>query len=88
MNICSVVVHTKPEKLAAVQTRLEEFEGVEVHGGSEEGKLVVTVEGSGDDTLADTMAAFRDVDGVINTVMIYHYGGDETMDEEVIRETN
>lgn len=87
MNICSVVVHARLENLAAVQTNLERLPGVEVHGGSEEGKLIVTVEDTGDSTMSDTVARFNDVDGVINVVMIYHYGGDEDMDEEVISET-
>ena len=85
MNVCSVVVYTKPENTGLVTTKLEEFSGVEIHGGQDEGKLVVTVEGSGDDKLADTMAAFNDVEGVINTVLIYHYCGDENVNEEVTK---
>ncbi len=87
MNICSVVVHARPENLAEVQANLECLPGVEVHGGSEEGKLIVTVEDTGGSTMSETVARFNDVDGVINAVMIYHYGGDEDMDEEVISET-
>lgn len=82
MNVCSVVVYTKPESSGVVTTKLEEFSGVEVHGGQDEGKLVVTVEGGDDDKLADTMTAFHDVAGVINTVMIYHYCGDDNVNEE------
>ncbi len=83
MNICSVIVYAKPEKSGLVQTKLEKFSGVEVHGGAEEGKLVVTVEGGTDDGLADTMTAFNRVEGVINTVMIYHHCGDEPANQEV-----
>ncbi len=83
MNICSLVVHAKPHLAANVQTRLEEFPGVEIHGGQAEGKLVVTVEDcDGAGSVPDTMAAFNDVKGVLNTVLIYHYGADETLDEE------
>ncbi|MCP3671498.1 MAG: chaperone NapD [Gammaproteobacteria bacterium] len=85
MNVCSCVVYTKPESSGVVTTKLEEFAGVEIHGGREEGKLVVTVEGGSDDKLADTMTAFNDVDGVINTVLIYHYCGDENDNEEVTK---
>ncbi|MCW8847694.1 MAG: chaperone NapD [Sedimenticola sp.] len=85
MNICSAIVHAKPEVAGIVQASLEEFAGVEVHGGAEEGKLIVTLEGEGDDALADTMAKFNDVSGVINTVMIYHYCGDEPADKEVMK---
>ena len=87
MNICSVVVHTKPEKSGIVQARLEEFPGVEIHGGEEKGKLIVTVEDAGETTAADTMMAFNSVEGVISSILIYHYGGDD-LDEEITRETN
>ncbi len=83
MNICSAIVHAKPENAGAVQVNLEKLSGVEVHAGVEQGKLVVTLEGETDDALADKMTKFNDVDGVINTVMIYHYCGDQLADEEV-----
>lgn len=51
--------------------------GVEVHGGETEGKLVVTVEDTADVPAADTLGAIGAVKGVINTVLIYHYGGDD-----------
>jgi periplasmic nitrate reductase NapD len=79
MNILSAVVYSRPENAAIVQAQLETYSGVEVHGGVSEGKLVVTVEGKSDDALTDTMGKFNDVDGVINTVMIYHCD-DENLD--------
>lgn len=84
MNVCSAIVHARPEKAMAVTDSLLTFSGVEVHGGQNEGKLIVTIEGSEDDALADTLAKFNDVDGVISTVMIYHYCG-EAANEEVIQ---
>ena len=83
MNICSLVVHTKPEMGELVSNRLEAFEGVEVHGGQDVGKLIVTVEDEGQalSPVADTMNALREVEGVVNTVLIYHYGGEESMEE-------
>ncbi|WP_275098701.1 chaperone NapD [Sedimenticola hydrogenitrophicus] len=85
MNICSAIVHARPEVASVVQAHLEAFEGVEVHGGADAGKLIVTLEGQGDDALADTMAKFNEVTGVINTVMIYHYCGEEPADKEVMK---
>ena len=88
MNLCSVIVHARPEKITQVETSLNELPGVEVHGGSEdEGKLIVTVEDGEDVTAADTMMGFNDIDGVISATLIYHYGGDD-LNEEVIREVN
>ena len=87
MNVCSVIVHAKPENCGVVRTQLEAFPGVEVHGGEQEGKLIVTVEDADNDTVADTMMAFNKVEGVVSSTLIYHYGG-EDLDEEVIREIN
>ncbi|MCU7795958.1 MAG: chaperone NapD [Candidatus Thiodiazotropha sp. (ex Semelilucina semeliformis)] len=89
MNICSLIVHTKPAAGTLVSKRLQEFHGVEVHGGSEEDKLIVSVEDEGESMspVSDTMNALRDVEGVVNTVLIYHYGGEESM-EEMNREIN
>ena len=88
MNVCSLVVHARPEMLGSVQTHLERLPGLEVQGESDEGKLIVTVEDTGQSMAADTMMAINDVEGVLSAVLIYHYGGDESLKEEVIRETN
>ena len=85
MNICSAIVHARPEAAGTVRENLEGFDGVEVHGGVDQGKLVVTLESDGDDGLADTMSRFNEISGVINTVMIYHHSGIETLDQEVVK---
>jgi nitrate reductase NapD len=77
MNICSCVVHTRPERGEEVGRRLRDLPGVEVHAGEPQGKLVVTVEDTSATLAADTLAALGAVEGVINTVLIYHYGGDD-----------
>lgn len=83
MNICSLIVHTNPQMGSVVSQRLETFKGVEVHGGQATGKLIVTVEDEGEaiSPVSDTMNALRDVPGVVNTILIYHYGGEESMEE-------
>lgn len=70
-----------------MRSRLEALPGVEVQGGEESGKLIVTVEDSEGVSAADTMMSFNSVEGVISSTLIYHYGG-EDLDEEVIREAN
>ena len=89
MNICSLVVHTKPGMGQSVSRRLVVFKGVQVHGGEEVGKLIVTVEDAGEaiSPVPDTMNALREVEGVVSTILVYHYGGDESM-EEINREIN
>jgi nitrate reductase NapD len=87
MNVCSLIVHARPERLDGVQTELEKMPGVEVHGRSDDGKLVVTAEDIGEARANDAMTAIQDLDGVVNAVLIYHYGGDEP-EEEPIRESH
>jgi len=88
MNLCSVIVHARPEKISQVETSLTQLPGVEIHGKAEdEGKLIVTVEDAEEITAADTMMGFNDIDGVISAILVYHYGGDD-LNEEVIREVN
>ncbi len=87
MNLCSLIVHTLPDKGSEVERALNGIPGVEVHGGVAEGKLIVTVEDTETSPASDTMMTFNDIEGVINATLIYHYGGDD-LNEEVIRELN
>ena len=87
MNLCSCIVHTRPEKGSEVEKLLNEIPGVEVHGGVDEGKLIVTVEDSEAGSAGDVMMNFSSLEGVVSATLIYHYGGDD-LNEEVIREFN
>lgn len=89
MNICSLIVHTKPFLGSKVSQHLQRFQGVEVHGGAEVNKLIVTIEDKGESMspITNIMNALREVEGVVSTVLIYHYGGEESM-EEMNREIN
>jgi len=76
-NICSCVVYTHPGRGAGVARELSALPGVEVHAGADADRLVVTVEDSEHATAADTVGSLNHVPGVINTVLIYHYGGSD-----------
>ncbi|WP_281400848.1 chaperone NapD [sulfur-oxidizing endosymbiont of Gigantopelta aegis] len=85
MNICSVIVSAKPEKSHAISQLLEEMEGIDVFGGVDEGKIIATLEDSGEKALADKMAAINNLKGVINATMIYHQEADiKEMEEEIV----
>lgn len=85
MNICSVIVNAKPENSPKIRDILTEMDGVDVFGGVEEGKLIVTLEDSGEKALADRMAALNDIKGVIDVAMIYHREADDkAMEEEIV----
>ena len=85
MNICSVIVYTKAENAPKVSELLAEMDDVDVFGGVEEGKIIATLEDSGEKALADRMAAINDIKGVINATMIYHQEADDAeMEEEIV----
>jgi len=72
MNISGVVVRTFPRNLQDVWQMLEQFEGVEVHGANDDGRLVVTVEKQGERDIADLLVHMQDVPGVLSASMVYH----------------
>lgn len=80
MNICGCVVETREQDAPDVAQRLLALPGVGLHA-CEGGKLVVTVEDTPAALAADTLAALGQVDGVLNTSLIYHYGGDEPLED-------
>jgi nitrate reductase NapD len=80
MNICGCVVETRERDAQVVGQRLLELPGVELHA-SEGGKLVVTVEDTPQALAADTLSALGEVAGVLNTSLIYHYSGDEPLED-------
>ena len=84
MNICGILVHAHPEGFDAVRERLLGISGVEVHGVSEEGRAVVTLEEDNEDQMAESMFAIQRLEGVLAASMIYHHRED---DIETVEET-
>ena len=72
MNISGVVVRTWPDRMNTVQQTLSRLDGVEVHGASEDGRLVVTVESQGERETADLLVSMQTLPGVLSASMIYH----------------
>ena len=88
MNISGVIVHSRPEKAAAVRDHLATLPGVEVHALGEDGRIVITVEAANDRLMADTVNGLQDLEGVIAASMVYHHfenleDENELNDEEV-----
>lgn len=84
MNISGVVVRVYPDRLAAVHMQLETLPGVEVHGANPDGRLVVTVEQSGDRAMADTVVRMQELPGVLSASMIYHQFEEDPDSEETM----
>jgi nitrate reductase NapD len=73
MNICSVIVRARPERLASVRGNLARIAGVEVHGDTADGRVIVTIEDCADGSGADAFVKLHNVDGVIGASLVYQY---------------
>lgn len=73
MNICGVLVHANPSKLAAVRAALIGLSGVEIHESAPGGRLVLTVEDTATSTAFDTMTAIHRLDGIVAASLVYHH---------------
>jgi nitrate reductase NapD len=87
MNISSAIVQAHPVNLAAVHGRLTAIEGVEVHGASPEGKIVVTIESASEHETADTYNRISQLDGVLAAAMVFNQTESEP-EEEIQNETD
>ena len=72
MNICGVLVHANPAKIDAVRAALDTLPGVEVHHRADGGRLVITVEDTGQSTAFDTMTSIHRLDGIVAASLVYH----------------
>ena len=83
-TICGVLVHSRPENMDVVSERLTTLPGVEIHGNSDDGRLVVTVEGEDQGLTGDTVMQIQNVEGVVSASLVYHFSGEiEDTEEEV-----
>jgi nitrate reductase NapD len=82
MNISSIVVHTRPQNAVALQGELANLSGVDVHGANEDGKIVITIEDTPDNSPSDTLMNVQNMQGVLSASLIYNYCDDEISKEK------
>ncbi|MDQ2076723.1 chaperone NapD [Marinimicrobium sp. ABcell2] len=72
LHIASLVVHTRPEKMAEVKQWLLQQPNVEIHAEDERGKLVVVTEHERAQPILDLIDQAHDLPGVANAALVYH----------------
>ncbi|MHB2169342.1 chaperone NapD [Alsobacter sp. R-9] len=72
-HVTGLVVHARPDALAAVTRAVEGLPGAEIHGRNEDGKLVVTLETRSEHEIVERMGAIGDLPGVLSTALVYHH---------------
>jgi len=79
-HIASVVVQAWPDRLSVIEERLTRADGVECHGSSSAGKLILTIEADDDAGLVTAMSRIESTKGVVTASLVYHHI--EEMDDE------
>ncbi len=71
MSIASLVLRIRPETRFDAESALTALPGVECHGMSPDGKLVVTVEDVEGAAMSDTLIAIHRVPQILATTLAY-----------------
>jgi nitrate reductase NapD len=78
MNISGIVVQASSAHSAAVQQRLGELPGVEVHAvNNDKGSIVITLEDTPDNVPSEVMMDVQNIQGVLAASLIYNYCDEE-----------
>ncbi|CAD5106469.1 chaperone NapD [Zestomonas carbonaria] len=72
LQIASLIVHVRPELLAAVKANLRRLPGLELHQESPQGKLVVVLEVEREAQILDRLTAIQGLPGVLAANLVYH----------------
>jgi len=72
LHISSMVVHARAEHLASVKRKIEQLSGAEIHGESDNGKLVVVVETVNQGHITDIIDTINNLEHVLSTALVYH----------------
>lgn len=73
MSIASLVLRIRPETRPVAEAALLAYPGVECHGMSEDGRLVVTVEDTPQSAMSDTLIAIHRVPQVLAATLAYEH---------------
>jgi periplasmic nitrate reductase NapD len=84
MNISSVILRARPEKLAGVHNALAAIPGVEIHADCGDGRLVLTIEDGEGYAQTEVFLKLHELDGVISVSLVYQYC-DDALPQEVAK---
>jgi nitrate reductase NapD len=77
MNISSIVIKTLPENLAAVKVCLAESGLCDVHFSDELGRIIVTVEGDGNEDETMKLKAIQKLPQIVSADFSYTYADED-----------
>jgi nitrate reductase NapD len=71
-EIASILVQTRPERLAAAEAAIAAIAGAEIFQRDPKGKLVVVVEALGSDPIGETLTRISLLPDVVTATLVYH----------------
>lgn len=84
LHIASLVVHASPRRLDEVRAAVLAVAGAEIHGASDMGKLVVTLEAPTTDEMMARISQIQRLDGVLASALVYQHADTlAAMNEEI-----
>lgn len=84
LHIASLVVHALPQRLPDVRAAILAVAGSEIHGASDTGKLVVTLEAPSTDDMMARISEIQRCDGVLASALVYQHADTlAAMNEEI-----
>ena len=72
LHVSSLIVHLNNKKAEQIKLDINKLVGTEVITISPEGKAVVVIEAPNQKVIMDVIDSINDLDGVINTGLVYH----------------
>jgi len=78
VHISSLVVHGRPEGIRSIESAIGGLRGAEVHGVSELGKLVVTLETLDEGEMLTQIESINRIAGVLSVALVFHQVEDPT----------
>lgn len=83
MNICGVLVHTHPDRSEEVAQAIRSMAGAELHHMTPDGRMIVTVEDTAEESAGDAALAIHRLRGVLSAALVYHHFEPQTATEPV-----
>lgn len=73
IHICGILVQVADNYDKKITKHINALDGVEVHGLSEDNRLVVTIEKDNQGEIMDVIDGFGNIGGVISTALVYQH---------------
>ena len=88
-HIAGVVVYARIESLPRVMHALAALPGAQVHASSDQGKIVLTLEGDRSTHVAEQLHAVQSIPDVMSTALVYqHHEHADSLNEDIVDETD